>query len=114
MQFSTLQEFDSEFAGLSRKWRHLSDDIERLKRVLEQEPRDNPPAIVIISGTGVQAEIYKVKHFRSTDMKGKGSRSGIRIVYAFLPAEDRLEFVEIYCKDKDDTDCDKERIKRPY
>ena len=47
-------------------------------------------------------------------MKGKGSLSGIRIVYAFFPGEIKIEFVEIYYKEKDDTECNKERILRHY
>ncbi|MCS7123738.1 MAG: hypothetical protein RMJ17_04215 [Candidatus Aenigmarchaeota archaeon] len=77
-------------------------------------PRGYLPAIVRITGLKVQTEIYKVKHFRCKDMKGKGSHSGIRIIYAYLPEQNKIEFVEIYYKEKDDIDCDKERIKKYY
>ena len=114
MQFTSLAEFDREFSNLFKKWYSLKDDLERLKNVLQQGPRGYPPGIVRISGSGVQTEIYKVKHFRCKDMKGKGSHSGIRIVYAYLPNQDKIEFVEIYYKEKDERDCDKNRIRKYY
>jgi len=47
-------------------------------------------------------------------MKGRGGRSGIRIIYAYFPDEQKIEFIEIYHKDKGDRDCDGDRIKRYY
>lgn len=114
MNFSCLPEFEKEFHILLKKWRSLKEDIGRLKRVLEQQPRGYSPSIVRISNLKVQTEIYKVKHFRCADMKGKGSHSGIRVIYAYFPEQVRIEFVEIYYKEKDDRDCDRERIKRYY
>lgn len=114
MEFSTLKEFEKEFESYLKKWRSLKDDLERLKMVLQQRPRGYPPNIVRISNLDVKAEIYKVKHFRCKDMKGKGSHSGIRIIYAYLPKQNKIEFVEIYYKEKDDRDCNKERIKKYY
>ena len=54
-----------------------------------------------------------MKHFRCRALK-KGSRSGIRVVYAYLEDEDRIEFVEVYYKKKDDRDCDRDRILKYY
>lgn len=114
MQFSSIPEFEKEFKDLSKKWRSLRNDLERLKDVLLQFPRGYPPGIVRVPNLDVQIEVYKVKHFRCTDMKGKGSRSGIRIIYAYLPKQGKIEFVEIYYKEKDGLDCSKERIKKYY
>jgi hypothetical protein len=112
--FGKTEEFSKEFARLLKKWRSLNGDLELLKQVLAANPRGHEPIIVRVSGLGTKTEIYKVKHFRCLAMKGKGSLSGIRIVYAFLPDQKRIEFIEIYYKEKDDIDCDKERIKRYY
>jgi len=114
MQFTSIPEFDREFNVLLKKWRSLKNDLERLKSVLEQMPRGYSPAIIGINGLGIKTEIYKVKHFRCQDMKGKGSRSGIRVIYAYFPQQDKIEFVEIYYKEKDDYDCNRERIKKYY
>lgn len=114
MQFAIKPEFDAEFKKLLKKYRSLKDDLEILKSVLERFPRGYEPVVFRISGLGVNAEIYKVKHFRCKALKSKGSRSGIRIVYAYLESEQRIEFVEIYYKEKDDVDCNKERILKYY
>jgi len=114
MQFTSVTEFDKEFSNLLKKWRSLKNDLETLKSVLLQMPRGYPPGIVRISGLGVKTEIYKVKHFRCKDMKGKGSHSGIRMIYAYFPEQNKIEFIEIYYKEKDDRDCDRNRIRKYY
>lgn len=114
MDFDNKSEFNKEFKELHKKYRTLQDDLSRLKRFLETCPRGFPPIVFRASNTGVKAEIYIVKRFRCKALKHKGSRSGIRIVYAYLPEQDRIEFVEIYYKEKDDRGCDKKRILRYY
>jgi hypothetical protein len=114
MRFCQIPEFEREFADLSRKWRSLKDDLEMLENVLAQFPRGYPPGIIRMADLGIQTEIYKVKHFRCAAMKGKGSRSGIRIIYAYLPRENEISFIEIYYKEKNDLECDKKRIGKYY
>jgi len=113
MQFTSLPEFDTEFQKLLKKYRSLEDDLEVLKQILIKYPRGYEPVVFRISGLGVETEIYKVKNFRCKALQ-KGSRSGIRVIYAYFEADQKIEFVEIYYKEKDDIDCDKERIKRYY
>ena len=114
MEFSTLPEFDADFAKLLKKYRSLEEDLGVLKAVLVKYPRGYQPVIFQITNLGVEAEIYKVKHFRCKALHNKGSRSGIRIIYAYLEAEQKIEFTEIYYKEHDDSDCDKDRIKAHY
>lgn len=122
MEFSFLDEFNKEFKKLLRKYRTLEEDFELFKeRVLTYRENGTgkflfwrPPGIVRISNLGIETEVYKVKHFSCRALKGRGSRSGIRIIYAYFPNENKVEFVEIYFKERDGTDCDKDRIKRNY
>lgn len=114
MVFSSLSEFDGEFKKLLKKYRSLEEDLTTLKSILEICPRGQEPGVVRISGLGINTEIYKVKHFRCKALKNKGSRSGVRIVYAYLESNNEIQFVEIYYKEKDDVDCDRERILRYY
>jgi hypothetical protein len=113
MKFSSLREFEKELKTLLKKYRTLSNDLEGLKKLLSVYPRGFPPGIVRISGLGIETEIYKVKHFRCKALR-KGGRSGIRVVYAYLPDEKRIEFAGMYYKEKDDRDCDKKRILKYY
>jgi hypothetical protein len=41
-------------------------------------------------------EIYKLKKFTCKSLKGKGNRSGIRVIYIF--ENNKVHFVEIYHK----------------
>ncbi|MBI2450838.1 MAG: hypothetical protein HYV52_00650 [Parcubacteria group bacterium] len=122
MEFSYLDEFNKEFKQLLKKYRTLQEDFDLFKeRVLTYRENGTgkflfwrPPGIVRISNLGIETEVYKVKHFSCKTLKGRGSRSGIRIIYAYFPDNTKVEFVEIYFKERDDTDCDKDRIKRYY
>ena len=70
--------------------------------------------IVEISGLDIEyPKIYKARKFACRFLKGTGSRSGIRIIYAYYPDLDKIEFIEIYYKgDKENED--RERIERKY
>ena len=112
--FTKLDEFKKELKRLLKKYHSLEQDLELLENYLQLYPRGNPPRIFQINNLGIQTEIFKVKQFRCQSMKGKGSLSGIRIVYAFLSESIKIEFVQIYYKEKDDTDCDRGRIIKYY
>jgi len=51
-------------------------------------------------------QIYKLKKFSCKALKGKGNRCGIRIIYAFYPEKFEVEFLEIYFKEREDSDMD--------
>lgn len=114
MRFTNLPEFDKEFKHLLKKYRTLEEDLPVLKSYLEKYPKGFPPIVFPVSNLGITTQIYKVKHFHCKALKNKGSRSGIRIIYALFESEQKIEFVEIYYKEKDDWDCDRERILNHY
>lgn len=115
MGFDSLPEFDKAFKSLLKRFRTLANDLNLLKeRILMKYPKGYPPIIFRVDGLGIKTEIYKIKHFRCRALKHKGSRSGIRIIYAYFPSQQRIEFVEIYYKEKDNKDCDKNRILKYY
>lgn len=113
IEFSSLPEFNSEFDKLLKKYRTLKGDLEVLKQILIKYPRGYEPIVFRIPGLGVETEIYKVKNFRCKALQ-KGSRSGIRVIYAYFEVAQKIEFVEIYYKEKDGVDCDKERVLKYY
>ncbi|MFC1570412.1 hypothetical protein ACFL4E_01375 [Candidatus Omnitrophota bacterium] len=111
-----LPKFKRDRKGLKR-FRSLEEDIEtfikvQLKRKHKQRKETN--GIERISNLGVEyPEIYKVTHFACKSLKGRGVKSGIRIIYAYFEEEDKIEFIEIYFKgDKENED--RERIKQYY
>lgn len=115
MKFSAVPEFDREFKKLLKKFRTLNQDLGLLKkRILTKYPQGYPPVIFHIDNLRIQTEVFKVKHFRCRTLKHKGSRSGIRIIYAYFPKKQRIEFVEIYYKEKGDRECNRKRILKYY
>ena len=113
MEFTSVAEFDSEFDKLLKKYRSLKEDLEVLKTILLKYPIGYEPITFRIPGLGIETPIYKVKNFRCKALN-RGSRSGIRVIYAYLETKQEIRFVEIYYKEKDDVDCNKERIRKYF
>jgi len=66
--------------------------------------------------TGLHIEspgVYKAKKFACRSLKGKGAKSGIRVIYAYFEREDRIELIEIYYKGERENE-DRQRILRRY
>jgi len=111
------KEFQKDLKKLKKHFRTLDSDIENFINIqlkLFHKRKINNSGIVRISGLGIEyPEIFKARKFACMALKGTGSRSGIRIIYAFFPNVDKIEFIEIYYKgDKENED--KERIERKY
>ena len=87
--------------------------IEKQLKLFHKLKIDNK-GVVQISNLGIDyPQIYKARKFACKSLKGTGSRSGIRIIYAYYEKEDVIEFIEIYYKgDKENED--RERILRYY
>jgi hypothetical protein len=58
-------------------------------------------------------EIYKVVKFACKSLKGRGVKSGLRVIYAYFPDQDKVEFIESYFKAEQENG-DRTRIKRLY
>ena len=113
MEFEELSEFIKDLKALTKRFRTLPDDIEILKKVLEIEPDAIPPRSVRISGLGLKSCIIKVKRIACRAMKGKGSNSGLRIIYAYKKDEQKITMIELYFKgDKENED--RERISKYF
>lgn len=113
LNYISVPEFDRELKKLLKRFLTLNDDIEVFKKnaveLLFCQNLDIG-SCVRINRLKTQTPIYKAKKFASRSLKGKGVRSGIRIVFAFEAEEKQITFLEIYYKEKDDTDCDLGRI----
>ena len=67
-----------------------------------------------IEGVGIEGHtFYKVKKFPCRSLKGKGAKSGIRVIYTYCESENRIELIEIYYK-QDKENEDRNRIKKYY
>ena len=113
MNFSYLPEFNKEFQKLLKKYKTLEEDLDNLKQFLNVYPEGFSPRVFPISDLNLKTKIFKVKKFRCRYLKGSGSNSGIRIIYAYLEDENKIEFIEIYFKG-DKSNYKKERILKYY
>ncbi len=111
VEFEEVQEFSKDLKKLKR-FRSLHDDIYRFKMSLDVQLPGELPGTERISNLGknVELPIFKLKHFRCLDLKGKGSRSGIRIIYTFVQKKNKIVLIQIYFKGSNQDNHDKERI----
>ncbi|MEX0686192.1 MAG: hypothetical protein WD267_08885 [Balneolales bacterium] len=109
MRFKSIKPFTKDLKKLTKRFRTLPDDGETLKKVLTVSPDAHPPFSMEISGLGVKSCVIKVRKIACRSLPGKGSYTGLRLVYAWFEEEEKIVFVEIYFKgDKENED--RERI----
>jgi len=102
--FDSLPEFRRELRKLSRKYNTLNDDLEIFKEVLSASPTGFGNSFTVIHST----EVIKIVKARMAcrSLRGKS----LRVIYAYLEREEKVEFVEIYYKGNKENE-DRARIK---
>jgi len=112
-----LAEFENDLRRLQKKYRTIEEDLQTfIKKQLNLFHKlhiDNR-GIILISDLGIDyPKIFKAKKFACKSLKGKGVKSGIRVIYAYFAQEDVIELIEIYYKgDKENED--RNRILKNY
>jgi len=109
MIFYELKEFNKDLKNLLKKYRTLNDDLEVVKRVLAVIPNERPPFSFRMDNLGLETCIIKVKKIACKALKGRGVNSGLRLVYAHFPNEQKITFIELYHKNEKENE-DKTRI----
>jgi mRNA-degrading endonuclease RelE of RelBE toxin-antitoxin system len=117
LDYEPTDEFLRDLKKLSKKFRTLSEDLEVLKKAVIQlyhiQKIDNNAVFAI---PGFQSEIcqsYKIKKFASKSLKGKGVKTGLRLIYIFKPNESKVILIEMYYKGQQ-TNEDKNRLKKYF
>ena len=103
MSYDEIEEFKRDFKNLLKKFLSLSEDLEVNKQYrieLFHCKKIDSRSIFEIQGVGntVNLKFFKVKKFQCKSLKGRGAKSGIRIIYAYFPLEQKIVFLEIYFK----------------
>jgi len=96
IQFDELIKFKKDVKHLLKKYRTLNDDIEVVKKDLNDEPGESTPFSFRIDGLGIETCIIKVKKIACRALKGRGVNSGLRLIYAHFEKEQKIIFIEIY------------------
>ncbi len=93
----------------------MGEDVNKTPLILYHKHGVDNHGIFRITGFPFEKPlIYKAKKFACRSLKGKGVRSGIRVIYAYFEKEDRIELIEIYYKDSVQKCEDKEQILSIY
>ena len=115
ISYSTTKSFDKDFKRLAKKFRTLGSDIEVVKtntiELYHLQKIDNRSIFPMQAYCFEDVKVYKIKKIACWSLKGKGNRSGLRIIYAFFPETLSVVFIEIYYKKKNNTVANRERIK---
>lgn len=113
IQYDETQSFQKDFKKLSKKYKTLQEDLETAKRnaieLYHLKNINNESVFPLQKFYSEKVQVFKLKKFACKALKGKGAKSGIRVIYAFYPESLRVEFVEMYYKG-DKANEDKKRI----
>jgi len=112
--YKQTKEFEQDLKRLLKKFPSLVEDIKTAKSFtieLFHLQKLNKQAIFPIPNFCTEElKICKLKKFACKALKGRGVKSGIRIIYAFYVKTNSVDFIEIYFKGEKEIE-DKERIK---
>jgi mRNA-degrading endonuclease RelE of RelBE toxin-antitoxin system len=115
IKIEKVPEYDKDIKKISKKYKHIEEDIYRALTAIKTNP-SNFHGSVLINGLGetIKNPIFKLKKFRSTDIHGKGSRSGFRLIYSYESNLNKIILIQFYYHKNESTDCDKKRIKKYF
>jgi mRNA-degrading endonuclease RelE of RelBE toxin-antitoxin system len=113
IEYQELPEFSKEFKKLKKKFKTLSEDFEIARKAaieLYHLKSINNQSAFEIPGLNGALPIFKLKKFACRFLKGRGVKSGIRIIYSWNQPKFKIVFLEIYYKG-DKANEDKARIR---
>ena len=114
IEYNTTDSFQKDFKRLFKKYRTLENDLATAKRdaiELYHLKRVNNLSVFPIPGFYTETiQICKIKKCACKALKGRGSKSGIRVIYAFHCQSYKVEFIEMYSKGEKANE-DQEKIK---
>lgn len=118
INYGETPEFQKDFKRLLKRYRSLNDDLQLVKiaaiELYHLQKKDNLCVFPIQGFCTERIQIFKIRKFTCKALKGRGSKSGIRIIYAFHCDDLKINFIEIYFKgDKGEKkNEDRNRIKK--
>lgn len=102
ISYEETESFKKDFKRLLKKFHSLISDLEIAKKnaieLYHLKKIDNKAIFLIPNFNNNSINIYKLKKFACRSLKGHGSNSGIRIIYAFHNEHSKVVFIEIYFK----------------
>lgn len=115
MIYKETPEFRKDVIRLLKRFRTLESDLEKAKtnaiELFHERRLNNRSIFEMPRYPHNRVIIFKLKKFACMALKGKGVKSGIRIIYSFRASDNSVEFIEMYYKG-DKANEDGERIMR--
>ena len=114
MNYEETAEFKHDLKKLSKKFLSLREDLKINKKYrieLFHIQKIDSRSIFKIENAGNcdELQFFKIKKFQCKSLKGRGVKSGIRVIYAFFPTQQKIVFLEIYFKTNQENET-RERI----
>jgi mRNA-degrading endonuclease RelE of RelBE toxin-antitoxin system len=117
INYGETLEFQKDFKRLLKKFKSLEEDLELVKvasiELFHIQKINNLSIFPVQDFCTEKIQICKIKKFACKALKGRGSKSGIRIIYAFRYENCRVDFVEMYFKGEKENE-DRNRIKQYF
>lgn len=95
------EKFSCDLKKLKKKYNSLDDDMKVFETALKCSSPNLICGCVRIADLGkkyAKYHIYKAKYFRCRTLQGKGSRSGMRIIFHHDKDQDKIFLIQIYHK----------------
>ena len=114
VNYKEIPEFQKDLKSLSKKYPSLVGDLNLAKiaaiELFHIHKINNLSVFPIPNFCSEEVQICKIKKFACKSLKGRGAKSGIRVIYAFHSRTLTVNFIEIYFK-ADQENESRERIK---
>jgi len=118
LTYSHTASFQKDLKQLLKKYSSLEADLEIVKKnaieLFHVHKMNNQSIFPVPKFSSDHCQIHKIKKFACKALKGKGAKSGIRVIYAYFPVLKKIEFLEIYYKKSGDTDMDYDRAREYF
>lgn len=102
IEYHQTDTFKKNFKKLTKRFKTLPADLEVAKKsaieLFHKHEIDNHSIVFITGYHHRDCQVYKLRKFACRYLKGKGSRSGVRVIYAFHPKQCRITLIDIYFK----------------
>lgn len=102
MRYERTPEFEGDLKRLLKRFPTLEGDLAvAQKSAIElrfDKDIDNQAIFEIPGHCTASRRVCKLKKFACRSLPGSGVRSGIRVIFAYYPAESRVVYIEIYYK----------------
>lgn len=112
--YKSIDAFDKDLKKLTKRFASLSEDLNLVKRATIElfhiNKLDNRAIFPIPNFCSDTFQVCKIKKFACRSLKGRGVKSGIRVVYFIDLEKLEVTFLEMYFKSEQENE-DRERIK---